>query len=431
MIFALILAAVLEWTGDILNLPRAEVEKGVPCRIKASVTLVEPDGSLVVETVGSGGGDRGGVYVKTAPTKAKVGSSVIVQGRTFFCGEKGIAAGEVIVRDESRLPQPGGLSAWDIIKGKCLNRRGWMEGTVVFSDSGAITFESGKKILPVTVLGSNISYPEGALLRLTGVVRHTYDEKGRFLAARFVVPGPDGVEVIATPKVWLVRTLVAVAAAVLAFAFVVLFALWIRAARKARALKILTEERRRMAGELHDTLEQHLAGAKILIAGAMRVKEMPPKSAALLAQAAEVLANAKVEVRDAVMDLRESSEARSLEESLAELAAGIRKTGIAVRMKLIGKEPVLHAAARHDVVAVAREAATNAVKHGGARTIVFAADGNVLRVLNDGAKFDAAKALGPETGHFGLSGMRERAARSGFKLEFIDEVRWCGVRITL
>ena len=431
MIFALILAAVLEWTGDILDLPRAEVEKGVPCRIKASVTLVEPDGALVVETLGSGGGGRGGVYVKTAPTKAKVGSSVIVQGRTFFGGEKAIAAGEVIVRDEARLPQPGRLPAWDIIKGKCLNRRGRLEGQVVFSDSGAITFESGKKILPVTVLGTDASYPEGALLRLTGVVRHTYDEKGRFLAARFVVPGPDGVEVIATPKVWLVRALAASAVILLASAFVALFILWIRAARKARALKILTEERRRMAGELHDTLEQHLAGAKILIAGAMRVKEMPPKSAALLAQAAEVLANAKVEVRDAVTGLRESESARTLDEALAELVAGLRKTGLDVRMKRIGAEPEIHAAARHDVVAVAREAATNAVKHGGAKTVVFAADGNVLRVLNDGAKFDAAKALGPETGHFGLSGMRERAARSGFRLEFIDEGRWCGVRITL
>ena len=53
----------------------------------------------------------------------------------------------------------------------------------------------------------------------------------------------------------------------------------------------------------------------------------------------------------------------------------------------------------------------------------------VLRILNDGEPFDAEKALGPETGHFGLFGMYERARRSGLGLAFVKHGKWCGVRM--
>ena len=41
-----------------------------------------------------------------------------------------------------------------------------------------------------------------------------------------------------------------------------------------------------------------------------------------------------------------------------------------------------------------------------------------LSILNDGAPFSADSAPGPEKGHFGISNMRERAARSGMELTF-------------
>ena len=78
---------------------------------------------------------------------------------------------------------------------------------------------------------------------------------------------------------------------------------------------------------------------------------------------------------------------------------------------------------------IVREAITNAVKHGKAKNIALVADGFVLRVLNDGEPFDAEVALGPETGHFGLAGMQERAFRSRFKLSFGQEGKWVSVRI--
>jgi signal transduction histidine kinase len=50
-------------------------------------------------------------------------------------------------------------------------------------------------------------------------------------------------------------------------------------------------------------------------------------------------------------------------------------------------------------------------------------------VLNDGEPFDAAAALGPESGHFGLAGMRERAKRNGMRISWGVEGRWTSVEV--
>ena len=87
-----------------------------------------------------------------------------------------------------------------------------------------------------------------------------------------------------------------------------------------------------------------------------------------------------------------------------------------------------------DLLLIVREAVTNAIKHGKAKKVVIVSDpmdggGFVIKVLNNGAPFDVNAALGPETGHFGLAGMRERALRSGFTLEFGRENEWVAVRV--
>ena len=74
------------------------------------------------------------------------------------------------------------------------------------------------------------------------------------------------------------------------------------------------------------------------------------------------------------------------------------------------------------------------MKHGRAKTILFTCDpqdcgGFVLRVLNDGAPFEIDRALGPETGHFGLSGMRERALRNRLSLSWGKRGRWSYVQL--
>lgn len=272
---------------------------------------------------------------------------------------------------------------------------------------------------------------KGATIEVIGVARSTFDAQGNAIGTQIDVSEADDITVLtAAPKEWWLL-LAWGSTAMLAAVSVALLVAWIGARRERMRLEIVTDERKRIAAELHDTLEQHFAGAKILIAGALRLKDVGEGAAGLLRQAMDVLANAKVEVRDAVMGFRDDLEgSRTLEQELVNLAKSASLKGVAnVRTKFVRFSPPSRPGIIHDIVSIVREAVTNAVKHGKAKNIAIVADGRILRILNDGEKFDPDRILGPETGHCGVSGMRERAARSGLELEFVNEDRWCGIKL--
>ena len=218
---------------------------------------------------------------------------------------------------------------------------------------------------------------------------------------------------------------------------------WRRAAVRRRHKKLIDEERRRMADELHDTIEQHLAGARILLATAEeQIGEGNESVSKALSMAGEVLGNAKREIRDVILNLRsEDMMTRPLADLLASVAKELDERGVArTRCRLHGIPDGLSAGVKADLVAVVQQAVTNAISHGKAKSILIVSDvvtdavkANrqcfVLRVLNDGEPFDASKALGPAAGHFGLANMRLRAKRSGFSIEWGREGKWNTVRM--
>ncbi|MBQ1345975.1 MAG: hypothetical protein IIY62_06380 [Kiritimatiellae bacterium] len=222
---------------------------------------------------------------------------------------------------------------------------------------------------------------------------------------------------------------------VLACALAVLLALWLRVRRERREAAVIAAERRRMAADLHDTIEQHLAGANLLAASVMQLDGAPENVRDAMRHLMSLLANAKMEVRSAVLNLREvGGETETLDAAIARLAAALAKTGVRTHRLLRGLPGNIPEGARQDMLLILQEAATNAVKHGRARTILFTCDpradgGFVLRVLNDGAPFEVDRALGPETGHYGLSGMRERALRNRLSLSWGVEDQWSYVQL--
>src|SRR6185295_11625961 len=78
------------------------------------------------------------------------------------------------------------------------------------------------------------------------------------------------------------------------------------------------------------------------------------------------------------------------------------------------------AAVESHVLRIAQEAVTNALKHGHATHIELGLDYGVdhitLLVRDDGRGFDADHPPAAASGHFGLFGMRERAAKLGADL---------------
>lgn len=208
-----------------------------------------------------------------------------------------------------------------------------------------------------------------------------------------------------------------VLAALLAF---YLFVRFLRSRADYRRLDILMKERKRMAGDLHDSIEQNLVAAKMMLQTAVSLSsDTPPGVRDAVATAGEMLMSTKAQIRETIFNLRNDDLfSRNCADVLRSLASRLSRGGVVkVRTMLRALPETLPRAVFSDILLVVQEAVTNAVKHGKARNVFIVSDpcqgGFSLRVANDGVPFDSSSALGPAAGHFGLSGMEERARRNG------------------
>lgn len=184
---------------------------------------------------------------------------------------------------------------------------------------------------------------------------------------------------------------------------------------------LLTAERTRLARELHDTLEQTLASVALQLDAARGFfREQPAESERLLIAATEQLRDSQAEVRRSVWNLRSVKlEEATLPEALRQLAKALADAhGPVVSVECDGTPEHIPPGVASHLFRVAQEAVTNALKHAQARavriTLAFTPDGLELAVADDGRGFDTA-AVKPD-GHFGLRGLRERAAAVGGEL---------------
>lgn len=87
------------------------------------------------------------------------------------------------------------------------------------------------------------------------------------------------------------------------------------------------------------------------------------------------------------------------------------------RIVVEGHPPPLAADARYEVYSIGREALVNAFRHAAARAIEvrleYSHDQLLLLIRDDGRGIDEEVLKTGRDGHWGLSGMRERAARIG------------------
>ena len=163
---------------------------------------------------------------------------------------------------------------------------------------------------------------------------------------------------------------------------------------------------------------------------------LAPGAADALVMAENVLEATRREIRDAIMDLQSDEFVSQSPESL--LRSICRNESVPgrtrVRSFLRGLPMDLPIRVKRDLLAIASEAIGNAVRHGGAANVIVVSEGDgagafTLDVLNDGAPFSADAAPGPEKGHFGISNMRERAARSGMTLTFGEKRGYVAVTL--
>ncbi|HWF98000.1 MAG TPA: two-component regulator propeller domain-containing protein [Steroidobacteraceae bacterium] len=213
---------------------------------------------------------------------------------------------------------------------------------------------------------------------------------------------------------------------------VLLLLYWLRARQLAlqfnRTLDARVQERMRIARDLHDTLLQSFQGVLLQFGAAVRLlAREPEKAREVLAGAIGQAGHAIREGREAVQGLRMSVEESSdLAAPIARLAKELaaERQGAAaptVRVEVQGTVRPLHPIERDETFRIAAEALRNAVHHsqGTQIEVELRYDSREfrLRVRDDGRGTDPdILAQEERSGHFGLRGMRERAALAGGKL---------------
>lgn len=177
------------------------------------------------------------------------------------------------------------------------------------------------------------------------------------------------------------------------------------------------EERSRLARDLHDTLLQTIQGGK-LVADNEKNNVQEPAAKIALHRLSSWLERAVLEGRAALDSLRVSTtESNHLAGSLREAFEGCNAQ-MELELLVIGANKEMHPIARDEVYKIGHEAILNACNHSrGKRLIVeLVYDQNMLlRIQDDGEGIAPHILQAGRSGHYGLIGMRERAARIGAK----------------
>ena len=196
---------------------------------------------------------------------------------------------------------------------------------------------------------------------------------------------------------------------------------------QARALDASTEERRLIAGSLHDGIVQDVSASALLVARAAADLQAAPGDGRHR-QVGEVLGQAAGALRESVGSLRSllveihppTLERAGLPAALADLTARLRPRGIEVRLA-VAEDLEVGPQTATLLLSTVQEALRNVVKHARARSVVVTVAQRpgrlVLEVTDDGVGFDVGPAVGRScSGHLGLRLLADRATAAGARL---------------
>jgi signal transduction histidine kinase/ligand-binding sensor domain-containing protein len=201
----------------------------------------------------------------------------------------------------------------------------------------------------------------------------------------------------------------------------------------AMTLDARVGERTRIARELHDTLLQSLHGLMFQFQAARNMLPARPQDAIrTLDGAINKTEQAIAESRSTIQGLRHESAAQTdLAQFLTAIAQDLTPKEVSAhspgfQVIVEGERQTLSPLVQEEVEQIARELLRNAFQHAQAREIEAEIhyDHHLLRVrIRDDGKGMERKVMdrGGRVGHWGLTGVRERAQRIGAQLDFWSE----------
>jgi signal transduction histidine kinase len=324
---------------------------------------------------------------------------------------------------------------------KLLNRQAQPDGIRLMLQNGDVVFDAtlppGFSADPAIPLNSTVRVTGICLVRSGGLWR-VPESLGMLLRS------PQDIVVLRVPSWWNLRhTLwllgITVGILLVVVAWVVLLGRRLREqifiTRQKLKHSAVLEERNRIARELHDTLEQELAGITMQLDLATDCFQEAPRVAQQALQAARDMSrHSMVEARRSVWDLRcQLLEHGDLVSAISQVVEPLVLADHAkVNVTIKGTPVRLPGQKEMNLLRIAQEAVANAVKHGRPRQVnielQYTATSVCLNVIDDGCGFSANRAA--PIGHFGLLDMRERAHSMGSEMR-VESQPGRGTRISL
>jgi signal transduction histidine kinase len=177
-------------------------------------------------------------------------------------------------------------------------------------------------------------------------------------------------------------------------------------------------ERNRLAGEIHDSMQQGLSGAIIQLDTTLKMRAVTDDVRSRLNVVRNMISYARHEVQHAVWDMESPLiEGTELGEALRKITSLVNVGTVVIETQVSGEPIELPRTAKHNLLRIAQEATTNAVRHAGAGHITievrYAPAEISLAIIDDGVGFVPDETRSKTFGHFGLRGMRARAEKTG------------------
>ena len=194
-----------------------------------------------------------------------------------------------------------------------------------------------------------------------------------------------------------------------------------RVAQVSSRLDARMQERTRIARELHDTLLQGMIGVSMQMYAASQENVDSGPISAMLSRASQRLREIAEQSRRAVDELRSPSH-DSLEANLSRILESLDlPVGIRPRVHSVGSRMRLRPLVQIEIEGITREAVANAIQHSGGSYIrldVVYQRAHFFVSISDNGRGMESQTL-ERHGHWGITGMNERARSIGGRLRIL------------
>jgi signal transduction histidine kinase len=220
--------------------------------------------------------------------------------------------------------------------------------------------------------------------------------------------------------------------------------LWSRSNRRLRRRGVLersaavAQERQRIAWEIHDSVRQEIAAARLHLDNLKTAARLMPEAVPELAEQTQaMLRHCEEEARNCIWGLRAGLDDDSTLASTLQRWLKVRQPPggeCTVEMRTEGEPLGLNPDQSFQILRIVQETVNNAISHALAGSIVVSLrrspEGVELLVEDDGRGFEAVERVDREGIHFGLIMLRERAARIRAQIQVRSELN-VGTRLRL